>query len=170
MAGKGRQRTSIPDAAKAAAMYEAGIPVGDISAETNLPVRTIYDILSGGHKWREILDNDERFKEYKEETVKALQVSSWELAKKSFIHAEKKLPEASYAQGVFGGAILVDKARLLAGEATEIHEVITREKVESLEALNERLQKAVANRILAAKVVEVEKVPDSDGHPKDGTP
>lgn len=161
MAGKGRQRTSIPDAAKAAAMYEAGIPVGDISAETNLPVRTIYDILSGDHKWREILDNDERFKQYKEETVKALQVSSWELAKKSFIHAEKKLPEASYAQGVFGGAILVDKARLLAGEATEIHEVLTKEKWGKQTDELVMLYAEIGRRRQAEKVIEVE--PESNG-------
>jgi len=99
-----------------------------------------------------------------------MEVNCWELAKKSFIHAEEKLPDASYAQGVFGGAILVDKARLLAGEATEIHEVITRDKLESLEELNVKLQKAVANRILAAKVIEAEKVPDRDDTPKDETP
>jgi len=161
MADKGRQRTSIPDAAKAAAMYEAGIPVGDISAETNLPVRTIYDILSGEHKWRGILDNDERFKQYKEETVKALQVSSWELAKKSFIHAEKKLPEASYAQGVFGGAILIDKARLLAGEATEIHEVLTKEKWDKQTDELVALYAEIGRRRQAEKVIEVE--PESNG-------
>ena len=165
MAGNGRQRTDLATAARAAAMYQAGIPVKDISEETSLPVRTIYDILSGNHKWREILDNDQRYKEYKTATTRGLEVNCWELAKKSFIHAEERLPEASYAQGVFGGAILVDKARLLAGEATEIHEVITREKLESLEDLNERLQKAVANRILAAKVIEVEKEPEDSGSP-----
>jgi len=171
MAGNGRQRTSLPTAAKAAALYDAGIPVSDISDETGLPVRTIYGILSGEHKWREILDNDERFKQYKEETVKALQVSSWELAKKSFIHAEKKLPEASYAQGVFGGAILVDKARLLAGEATEIHKIVTREEWSGMENLEDRLLKSVqARRILGAKVIEGEKTSDSDDTPKDGTP
>ena len=163
MAGKGRQRTSIPDAAKAAAMYEAGIPVREISEETDLSKRTIYNILSGEYKWREILDNDERYKEYKRATTRGMEVNCWELAKKSFIHAEEKLPDASYAQGVFGGAILVDKARLLAGEATEIHEVITREKLESLEDLNEKLQKAVAHRILAAKVIEVK--PTGNGSP-----
>ena len=61
---------------------------------------------------------------------------------------------------------MVDKARLLGGDSTEIHEVITRETVDTLEQLNERLQKAVANRILAAKVIEVEKEPESDGTPK----
>jgi len=157
MTGKRRQKISLPDAAKAAALYDAGIPVGQVSEETGLSKRTVYSIVSGEHKWREILESDERFKQYKEETTRALQLHSWELAKKSFIHAEKKLPEASYAQGVFGGAILVDKARLLAGEATEIHHVVSREEFQSLEDLEERLLKSTQARILAAKVINGEK-------------
>jgi len=166
MAGNGRQRTDLATAARAVGMYQAGIPVRDISKETGLSKSTIYNVLSGEYSWKEIQQNDERYKQYKDATTRGLEVNCWELAKKSFIHAEEKLPDASYAQGVFGGAILVDKARLLAGEATEIHEVITKEKLESLEDLNERLQKAVANRILAAKVIEAEKTPESDDTPK----
>ncbi len=165
MAGKGRQRTSLPAAAKAAALYDAGIPVSDISDETGLPIRTIYGILSGEHKWREILDNDERFRQYKEETTKALQISSWELAKKSFIHADKKLPDASYAQAVFGGAILIDKARLLAGEATEIHEVLTKQRWDKQTDELVALYAEIGRRRQAEKVIEVEKTPESEGSP-----
>jgi len=141
-----------------------------ISGETGLAVRTIYNILSGDHKWREILDNDEKYKQYKDATTRGLEVNCWELAKKSFIHAEEKLPEASYAQGVFGGAILVDKARLLAGEATEIHEVFTKEKWNSDTTALEMIHAELGRRIAAAKVIEVEKTPDSEVKPKDETP
>ena len=95
MAGNGRQRTDLATAARAAAMYQAGIPVKDISGETGLPKRTIYRILSGDHNWDEILRNDERYKLYKDATTRGLEVNCWELAKKSFIHAEEKLPEAA---------------------------------------------------------------------------
>lgn len=163
MAGKGRQRTSLPTAARAAAMYQAGIPVRVISEETGLSRRTVYAILSGEHNWDEIIRNDERYKLYKDSTTRGLEVNCWELAKKSFIHAEEKLPEASYAQGVFGGAILVDKARLLAGEATVIHEVITKEKWDRLQSDRARYLQEIERRISVAKaeeatiVVEVEK-------------
>jgi len=166
MTGKRRQKISLPDAAKAAALYDAGIPVGQVSEDTGLSRRTVYSIVSGEHKWREILESDERFKQYKEETTKALQLHSWELAKKSFIHAEKKLPEASYAQGVFGGAILVDKARLLGGDSTEIHEVFTKEKWDKQTDELEMIHAELGRRIQAAKVIEVEKIPEGNGTPE----
>lgn len=135
MAGNGKQRTNLQTAARAAGMYQAGIPVGDISAETGLSKRTIYHILNGDYNWGEILKNNEAYKLYKEATTKALEVNAWELAKKSFVHAEEKLPDASYAQAVLGGSILLDKARLLAGESTENiahahrHEVVAKDEV-----------------------------------------
>jgi len=165
MAGNGQQRTDLATAARAVAMYQAGIPVRDISEETGLPKRTIYNILSGDHNWKEIQQNDERYKLYKDATTRGLEINCWELAKKSFIHAEEKLPEASYAQGVFGGAILVDKARLLAGEATEIHEVFTKEKWAKQTDELEMIHAELGRRIQAAKVIEVEKEPEGNGSP-----
>jgi len=170
MAENGHQRTSIPTAARAVAMYQAGIPVRDISEETGLPKRTIYKILSGDHKWEEILRNDERYKQYKDATTRGMEVNCWELAKKSFIHAEEKLPEASYAQGVFGGAILIDKARLLAGEATVIHEVLTKEKWDSQTDELVVLYAEIGRRRQAEKVIEVEPEPEGNDTPKDETP
>ncbi len=175
MAGNGHQRTDLATAARAVAMYQAGIPVREISKETDLSKRTIYNILSGEHNWDEIIRNDERYKLYKDATTRGLEVNCWELAKKSFIHAEEKLPEASYAQGGFGGATLIDKARLLAGEATEIHEVFTKEKWDRLNSDRAMLLQEIERRISVAKaeeaaiVVEVEKELDSEGSPKDET-
>jgi len=170
MEGNGHQRTDLATAARAVAMYQAGIPVRVISEETGLSKSTIYNVLSGDHKWEEILRNDERYKKYKDATTRGLEVNCWELAKKSFIHAEEKLPEASYAQGVFGGAILIDKARLLAGEATEIHEVFTKEKWSSQTDELEMVHAELGRRIQAGKIIEVEKIPDSEVKPKDETP
>ena len=166
MAGNGRQRTDLATAARAVGMFQAGIPVRDISKETGLSKSTIYNVLSGEYSWKEIQQNDERYKQYKDATTRGLEVNCWELAKKSFIHAEEKLPEASYAQGVFGGAILVDKARLLAGEATVIHEELTKTKWDKQTDELVALYAEIGRRRQAEKVIEVEKVPEGDGNPE----
>jgi hypothetical protein len=50
--------------------------------------------------------------------------------------AENKIDKASFAQLVFGAAIMTDKARLLAGEPTEIHANLNLTAVASLDNLH----------------------------------
>ena len=124
-------------------MYQAGIPVRDIALETGLGKHTIYNILSGAYKWGEILENSDSYHRYKAATTKSIEVNCWELAKKSFIHAEEKLPDASYAQAVLGGSILLDKARLLAGQATSIIEHVNRAEWQDEDDLLRRLAASI---------------------------
>ena len=65
-----------------------------------------------------------------------------------------------------GGAILVDKARLLAGEATEIHEVFNKEKWDKQTDELEMIHAELGRRIQAARVIEVEKEPEGNSSPE----
>ncbi len=140
---KGRHRTSLPDAARAAALHEAGIRMGEIVEATGIPRRTIYGIIYGEPEWREILNNDERFKEYRNEVKKQLQTGTLELSQKCLIQIEDKLPAASAAQAAVVYGIIFDKERLQAGESTENVAVINKRDLEDEDRLLAKLAASI---------------------------
>ncbi len=114
----GRQRTTH-EAAEIHALRDTGMSTGQIGEQLDIPKRTVAAIVAGEGRWGDIINNDPEFVRWRDEVTRKLQTGALELAKKSFIHAEEKLPEASYYQAIVGGSILIDKARLLGNESTE---------------------------------------------------
>lgn len=119
------RRTNLPTAALVMEMKEKeGRSEREIAATTGLPPSTVHTILSKAAGWGEIAEGP-IFKQHRAEQNKLLEVATRQLAADSFKHAADKLSEAGYYQAVVGGSILIDKARLLAGEPTEIHGIST---------------------------------------------
>ena len=74
------------------------------------------------------------------------------MAAKAMERAEGKIDEAGFYHLTLGAGIMIDKARLLAGESTQ--NVATRNEVMSLEALAAALSQA----LLAPKATDDEKM------------
>ena len=149
------KRTDPVKAGQVMAMADAGYTPTQIAKELGMSQTTCYYISNRQGIWADI-DKKEWMKRYRMLSSNALETCAWDLAKKSFSHAEEKLPQASYAQAVMGGAILVDKARLFSGEPTEIHEVITRKNWDNMNDEMVMIHAEMGRRIAAAKVIEVE--------------
>ena len=140
-------KTPLDLAAAAVELVEgAGLTAAEAARRTGLSIRTVQEIcaevrgeVGQGYGWGEIAQGP-IFQEHRRRQSQYLEVYARDLARKSWSHAEAKLPDASYSQAVLGGAILVDKARLLAGESTSnISTHITHEAGASLDALLTRL-------------------------------
>ena len=159
-----RGRRTEPEKAVAATVLhdELGSSPREIGRRLDMAEATVRDILSGRNGWARIHDIP-WFKEYREIQKQTIHTAIIELQKSALAQIAKGIAKSSAAQATYSFGVLYDKQRLSAGEATEIHEVITRDKVESLEDLNAKLAVAVAHRILAAKVIEVE--PEGNGGP-----
>ena len=97
----------------------------DIAGVTGVPASTVHRIIHGVNGWGEVTEG-ETFNRLREQQNKALEQSYRSLAADSVIHAATKLSQASYAQAVLGSSILIDKARLLAGESTQNIAIHTR--------------------------------------------
>jgi hypothetical protein len=113
-----------------------------ISKETGVSLTTVHAILNRAHGWDEIAEGDV-FKRHRQEQNQALEQANRTLAKKSLEMAEGKMNKASYAQLVFGAAIMTDKARLLAGEPTQIVETINVKVVAGLDKLAAMLSQSL---------------------------
>src|SRR5262245_25651473 len=97
------------------------------------------------------------FRQYRAQQNKAPEQAARSLASKSFIHAETQLPKASYYQAVIGGSVLLDKARLLAGEPTEIHATLDVPELARVKALAASLAKYVVEQSQAIEVTPTDK-------------
>jgi hypothetical protein len=75
------------------------------------------------------------FKRHRQEQSRALEQANRTLAAKALNATEGKLDKASFYQLVYGAAIMTDKARLLAGEPTEIHATLDLNTVVALDKL-----------------------------------
>ena len=140
----GRNRTTR-EAAEIHALRATGMASGQISNQLNIPQRTVSAIIAGKGRWAGIINNDAEFVRWKDDCTRKLQTGALELAKKSFIHAEEKLPEASYYQAIVGGSILIDKARLLGDQSTvnlAVH--VTKEDLASREDVLARVATLLA--------------------------
>lgn len=156
------KRTLPQEAAAVAAMAATGSQNSEISKTLGIGLSTVKDIIAKRGCWASI-HNEQWFRDYMEEHKRVIAIGNAEVQKKYLMRMCETANTASPGVSIYGYGVTFDKGRLIAGESTEIHEIVTREKVESLEELNERLQKAVANRILAAKVIEVEPEPEGPG-------
>ena len=147
---KGR-RTNLPTAALVMEMKETeGRSENEISKLTGLPAGTVHNIVSRAHGWAEIAEGDV-FKRHRQEQNKALEQANRTLARKSLEMAEGKMDKASYAQLVFGAAIMTDKARLLAGEPTEIHATLDLNTVVALD----RLAAMLSQSLIDEKTIDI---------------
>lgn len=161
---KGR-RTELPTAALVMEMGEAiGKSRRQISAATGIPLSTVQDILSRAHGWDEIADGD-LFKRHRQEQNKALEQANRTLARKSLEKAEGKMDNASYAQLVFGAAIMTDKARLLAGEPTEIHANLNIDAVKALDKLAAMFSQSLIDR---SNTIDATPTPTQDSRGNQG--
>jgi hypothetical protein len=147
-----RRRTDLRTAALVMELGETeGRSKREISAMTGVPASTVETILKRAHGWDEIAEGD-LFKRHRVEQNKALEQANRTLAKKSLEMAEQKMNRASYSQLVFGAAIMTDKARLLAGEPTEIHASVNLHAIQDLD----RIGKLIGQVLLDdEKVIDV---------------
>jgi len=156
------KRTLPREAAAVAAMAATGSQNSEISKTLGLGLSTVKDIVAKRGCWASI-HNEQWFRDYMEEHKRVIAIGNAEVQKKYLMRMCETANTASPGVSIYGYGVTFDKGRLIAGESTEIHEVITKDSVQTLEQLHEKLQKAVAHKILAAKVVEVE--PESNGSP-----
>lgn len=146
-----RRRTDLTTAARALSLHDEGRSERQIGELTGISPSTVHNIINGDHGWDKIA-NSTVVQRYRAEQNAALEQAARTLAAQSYVHAATKLKDASYAQAVFGGSILVDKAQLLAGLPTEIIVTHTRAEAEGLDALAEILGKTL---LQTAKEIDV---------------
>jgi predicted transcriptional regulator len=128
-------RTELPKAAMALELKDTlGLSERRIAAQVGLTSSTVHSILAGNHGW-DVLAELPIVKRHRAQQNAALEQAARTLAAQSFIRAAEDLPNASYYQAVTGGAILIDKARLLAGESTANVEVHSKVEVTGLDNL-----------------------------------
>ena len=145
------RRTDLPTAALVLELGETqGNSQRQISQVTGVPLGTVHAILNRAHGWDEIAEGDV-FKRHRQEQNKALEQANRTLAKKSLEMAEGKMDRASYSQLVFGAAIMTDKARLLAGEPTEIHATLDLNTVVALD----RLAAMLSQSLIDEKTIDI---------------
>lgn len=129
------KRTSIPQAAQAKALADIGYQGTRIADAIGLPVRTVDDIINGRNGWREIIANDQAFKQYRTQAKRQMQAASINLSQKALQQIENRIDKASAPQAAMVYGILRDKERLDAGEPTEIIALHTRQEIDGLDAL-----------------------------------
>lgn len=139
------QRTALAKAAAVEALHGAGLSVREIGRATQLAKTTVHDILSGHGAWDQI-KTLEQFQQRREELKRVLQAAMLELITQGLGQIEVKLPEASAKDAAIVVGIMAEKERLLAGEATQHIAVMTRQEVADLDALAERLGRALLAR------------------------
>jgi hypothetical protein len=140
-----RRRTDLRTAALVMELGETeGRGKREISTITGVPASTVETILNRAHGWDEIAEG-ELFKRHRLEQNKALEQANRSLAKKSLEMAETKMDRASYSQLVFGAAIMTDKARLLAGQPTELIASVNLHAIQDLDKIGKLLSQALVD-------------------------
>ena len=158
------RRTELPVAALVTELGKTqGQSQRQIREVTGVSLGTVSAILNGAHGWDEIAEGDV-FKRHRQEQNKALEQANRTLAKKSLEAAEGKMGKASYSQLVFGAAIMTDKARLLAGEPTQIIETVDVHLVAGLDKLA-----ALLSQSLIDDPRTIDVTPSEDGNKIDET-
>src|SRR5688572_31551287 len=127
-------RIDIPTAATAVELVEAGHSHNEAARRLGISHQTVGAILKGDYGWDEVTSRPV-FAQHRQQQNKALEQAARTLAAKAFTHAEATLDKASFYQAVVGGSILIDKARLLAGEATSNVEVHNKIDISGLDKL-----------------------------------
>jgi predicted transcriptional regulator len=141
------RRTDLKTAALVMELVDTGISHSQVSDKVGVPIGTVRDIAVGDFGWGKIAERSV-FRRYRELQNQTLEADARDLAHEAFKQARIALPKASFYQAVIGGATLIDKARLLAGESTQNIEVHTKLEVEGLDKLSDLLsQRLLSNDV-----------------------
>ena len=137
------------DKIKAATALELSETLGhserQIAKEIGLPASTVHTILSKANGWDQISD-EPIFKQHRAQQNRALEQSARTIASKAMEKAEDKIDEAGFYHLTLGAGIMIDKARLLAGESTENIAIRTKEDFLKLDILAAALSEALLAR------------------------
>jgi DNA-binding XRE family transcriptional regulator len=130
------KRTTLPVAATAMELIEAGHSQRDVAERTGLSRNTVQNILHGEHGWDELTDAP-IFAQYRAKQNKALELAYRNLAAMSVIRATELVndPRTQYHSLVLGSGIAVDKAQLLGGLPTQNVAVHAKVEVEGMDQL-----------------------------------
>ena len=137
------------DKVKAATALELSEKLGhserQIAREVGLPASTVHTILSKANGWDQIAD-EPVFKQNRAQQNRALEQAARSMAAKAMERAEGKIDEAGFYHLTLGAGIMIDKARLLAGESTENIAIRSREEILKLDLLAAALSEALLAR------------------------
>jgi len=150
---RGRRADKIKAATALELSEKLGHSERQIAKEVGLPASTVHTILSKAHGWGEIAD-EPVFRQNRAQQNRALKQAARSMAAKAMERAEDKIDEAGFYHLTLGAGIMIDKARLLAGESTQNVAIQSRNEVMSLEALAAALSQA----LLACKATNDEKI------------
>jgi hypothetical protein len=143
-------------ATQAMALSDMGFGQAAIAEQTGLNRRSVWDILNKVGHWGEVVEQPV-LKRFRQEQNSALEATARQFAAQSWAKAAEKMDSASYYQLVMGGAILIDKARLLAGESTQNVEVHSKVEIAGLD----QLCSALSQVLLESSAVSVDQTTDS---------
>jgi predicted transcriptional regulator len=143
-------------ATQAMALSEMGYSQQAIADQTGIAQRSISDILNRVGHWGKLAESSVLSK-FRLEQNRALESAARSFAAQSWAKAAEKMDSASYYQLVMGGAILIDKARLLAGESTQNVEVHSKVEIAGLD----QLCSALSQVLLESSAVSVDQTTDS---------
>ena len=132
-------------AVTAMTLAEAGYNAPAIAKSIGLAERTVYDVLNRHDKWGEIAERPV-FAELRKQQNLALEAAARQFAAQSWAKAAEKMDQASYYQLVTGGAILIDKARLLGGESTQNIELHAKHEISGIDQLCSALSQVLIER------------------------
>ena len=159
------RRTELEKAVAATVLHEElGCSSREIGRRLDMAEATVRDIFSGKNGWDQI-HSLPWFKEYREIQKQTIHASILELQKSALVQIAKGMEKSSAAQATYTFGVLYDKQKLSAGEATEIVEVITREKWEKQTDELVMLYAEIGRRRLAENEVVVEVSSEGNGSP-----
>ena len=115
---RGRRSDKIKAATALELSEKLGHSERQIAREVGLAASTVHTILSKANGWDQIAD-EPVFKQNRAQQNRALEQSARTIAAKAMERAEGKIDEAGFYHLTLGAGIMIDKARLLAGESTE---------------------------------------------------
>ena len=135
------------DPAKAALAFnleEAGYNPTQIAPKADLNRASVYDILKKHGRWGEIADKPvfQKLRQEQNQHLEAgFRTASAQLLARSL--DEEKLQKASTYQLVIASSVAIDKARLLAGEPTEITASVNIHAIQGLDRLASLLSQSL---------------------------
>lgn len=154
------KRTLPREAAAVAAMAATGSQNSEITKTLGIGLSTVKDIIAKRGCWASI-HNEQWFRDYMGEHKRVIAIGNAEVQKKYLMRMCETANTASPGVSIYGYGVTFDKGRLIAGESTEIHEVITREKWDNLNDEMIMIHSELGRRIRVAKMIEPE--PEGNG-------
>lgn len=85
------KRRPISQAAQAKVLADIGYQGSQIADATGLPARTVDDIISDRNGWREIIANDQAFKQYRTDAKRKMQAAPIKLSQKALQQIENRI-------------------------------------------------------------------------------